>query len=790
MKSFLKKSLSLILALILIFSMGLSEIFGSTISLFAIEASAATYSSDLSIKGQACRDENLIISWTVPSNVTSCYYTLVDDNGYTVSSGYAQKSGTSCSCSVNLGSYVVYGTDGTHTGWKFIIKSYTSSTIYTDTYSGIRINWCGSINTHLQYGITYDANGGSGGPSYQEWPNTCSGTATLSTSTPTRNGYRFKGWSWSSEVSTVNYLPGSTVSFDHNYLILYAVWEKMVYTLTYNANGGNGAPSSQTGNTSYTVSSIVPTRSGYNFIGWSTNSNATSASYTPGSAINISQDTTLYAVWSKKTYTLSYNANGGSGAPASQSGNTSHTISNTKPTRNGYTFLGWATSSSSATPSYAPGDTISINTNTTLYAIWEIANQDIYNIGEETYSFANIAMCEGNKCNGAGHCFGMSMTSSGYYLNELNIDDVGGNKTGDVYALENNTNVREPICYYQKIQASIRNTITVAGGSWYLTGGYSTNSDWNAVINYVKSHNYDNKGTLQVGLKNNEGGHAVNFLRYEEVNGQQRIYVYDNNFPESECYLYMDSKGYIREAPYSTFATGIKCIALRSIPQYFDIVGTVDLTRYVYAKKGEINIEGVEYYELDCGVGFGDDIVFVVADGVEKIKIVPLVDNAEFTYLDNEYSFGKTNDETIGVFTLATNDENGSDNQDFVIINGEPTIKIKNNPGSKTINYGDFLQLTAVVTDIPEGAYIQWYKGEERSVKGDTIYIEALNGSAVFTAKLVDANGNALKDSDGNEISDSQTVSVNASFWQKIVSFFKNLFGLNRIIVQSFKNSL
>ncbi|MGN0447995.1 MAG: peptidoglycan DD-metalloendopeptidase family protein [Acutalibacteraceae bacterium] len=84
------------------------------------------------------------------------------------------------------------------------------------------------------------------------------------------------------------------------------------YTLSYNANGGSGAPSSQTvkANTGFYLSSTKPTRSGYTFLGWSTNKNATSASYAPGAGVKISSNVTLYAVWKKnpttnssKTYT-------------------------------------------------------------------------------------------------------------------------------------------------------------------------------------------------------------------------------------------------------------------------------------------------------------------------------------------------------------------------------------------------------------------------------------------------------------------------------------------------------
>lgn len=87
------------------------------------------------------------------------------------------------------------------------------------------------------------------------------------------------------------------------------------YTLTYNANGGSGEPSSVSNITSTTISSTVPTRSGYDFLGWSTSSSVTSASYVAGDTITLSANTTLYAVW-RKFYTITYDANGGSNAPS------------------------------------------------------------------------------------------------------------------------------------------------------------------------------------------------------------------------------------------------------------------------------------------------------------------------------------------------------------------------------------------------------------------------------------------------------------------------------------------
>ncbi len=75
------------------------------------------------------------------------------------------------------------------------------------------------------------------------------------------------------------------------------------YTVTYNANGGSGAPSKQTG-IRITLSDTVPTRSGYAFLGWSTDSSATSASYQPGNTYTLDRDLTLYAVWEERLYLI------------------------------------------------------------------------------------------------------------------------------------------------------------------------------------------------------------------------------------------------------------------------------------------------------------------------------------------------------------------------------------------------------------------------------------------------------------------------------------------------------
>lgn len=152
------------------------------------------------------------------------------------------------------------------------------------------------------------------------------------------------------------------------------------YTVSYNANGGSGAPDSQTKyyGVGLTISSTIPTRSGYTFMGWSLNEVSESVYYTAGSTCGRNENITLYAVW-KKTIELTYNGNGGSGAPAKQSATvynatTNHkfTLPTTKPTRTGYTFLGWSTSASATSATYSAGGSITLSSSDTIYAVWKI----------------------------------------------------------------------------------------------------------------------------------------------------------------------------------------------------------------------------------------------------------------------------------------------------------------------------------------------------------------------------------------------------------------------------------
>ena len=147
------------------------------------------------------------------------------------------------------------------------------------------------------------------------------------------------------------------------------------YVVSYEANGGNDAPAQQkkAHGSTLTLSNETPSRTGYNFVGLSTDSGAKTASYQPRDSFTIDENTILYAVWSAKTYSITYHANGGDDAPAQQKKayGSDITLSEIKPVRDGYEFIGWAVSSSSIYPSYYPGSTYSQNADVVLYAVWE-----------------------------------------------------------------------------------------------------------------------------------------------------------------------------------------------------------------------------------------------------------------------------------------------------------------------------------------------------------------------------------------------------------------------------------
>ena len=163
------------------------------------------------------------------------------------------------------------------------------------------------------------------------------------------------------------------------------------YTVTYDANGGTGAPGAQEKeeNVNLVLSNTVPTRDGCTFKCWNTAADGSGDSYAAGATYTANAAATLYAQW---YYPVTYDANGGTGAPSAQEKKVDVDIvlSSTEPTRDDYRFTGWNTAADGSGDSYAPGATYTTNAALNLYAQWV----PIYNVSLKvgTEDFANWAI--------------------------------------------------------------------------------------------------------------------------------------------------------------------------------------------------------------------------------------------------------------------------------------------------------------------------------------------------------------------------------------------------------------
>lgn len=155
----------------------------------------------------------------------------------------------------------------------------------------------------LEYTISYNANGGSGGPSLET--KDPGQTITLSTAKPIRSGYTFVGWGLSAMSDTVAYNGGESYSADVS-IALYAIWTPLRYTISYNVSGGIGVFPDQTKlyDIPLTLHTVSPIRNGYIFKGWSISSSSSTVSYEPGALYSSNISRTLWAVWEALQFDL------------------------------------------------------------------------------------------------------------------------------------------------------------------------------------------------------------------------------------------------------------------------------------------------------------------------------------------------------------------------------------------------------------------------------------------------------------------------------------------------------
>ena len=184
--------------------------------------------------------------------------------------------------------------------------------------------------------------------------------------TAIRDGYEFLGWftaaSGGTQVTASTKVTGKATYYAH--------WE-LVYTIVFDANGGTGdttvsiAPNSTLG----TLPTV--TRTGYTFAGWYT---AASGGTQVTASTKVTGAATYYAHWEIVNYTITFNANGGTGGTTVNRAYNSTLGTLPTATRDGYKFLGWYTAASGGTQVTA---STKVTGEATYYAHWEVVNYTI-----------------------------------------------------------------------------------------------------------------------------------------------------------------------------------------------------------------------------------------------------------------------------------------------------------------------------------------------------------------------------------------------------------------------------
>lgn len=287
------------------------------------------------------------------ANKQSVDFYAIDKNGniisnkVTASFSKANSDGTTFSGTIKLNS----GISGNEVRFKFASNSNATSDVCARFYN-FTITYESAPST---FTVTYNANGATG--SVPTDANEYASGATVTAKSHgnlVKEGFSFAGWKRSDNNSIVQ--ENATFTMPASNLTLTAQWTERQLTnyrttcstqatVSFDLNGGSGTFETVTlDGDSYTIPETVPTRDGYNFVGWKIqDGNETIYKHGTDNATisNITESITLVAQWSAIEYTITYHLNGGSGVENTIYTIESNDITLPTPEQQGLTFVGW-----------------------------------------------------------------------------------------------------------------------------------------------------------------------------------------------------------------------------------------------------------------------------------------------------------------------------------------------------------------------------------------------------------------------------------------------------------------
>lgn len=363
--------------------------------------------------------------------------------------------------------------------------------------------------TPWKHTVRYDANA-KNDTSVKGIPASQSKTANvdikLSSDVPTRNGYTFLGWNTQADGKGTAYAAGAIYKNDQNggTVTLYAQWTPWKHVLHYNKNVPTSSTSQTVSNMPVdqtktfgqlmTISNLVPTRKGYTFAGWYTQSNGTGTKYDPGSNYAADQNggtVNLYAKWTPWTYNIKYDQNVKSTSSSktvtdmpnaqTKTQEIDVTLSSMTPKRNGYIFAGWSTSANGSVE-YKQGsrftkDLDSNGASITLYAVWTPWKHTVHynsNIptnaptgtttvsnmpGDQTKTFDEKLMISSNKPTRKGYNFaGWSTSANGDVVYQPGAEYKNDQNGGTVTLYAKWTAWKHTVTYDKNVPANSKKT--------------------------------------------------------------------------------------------------------------------------------------------------------------------------------------------------------------------------------------------------------------------------------------------------------------------------------------------
>ena len=427
-------------------------------------------------------------------------------------------------------------------------QSVSNLTTTADATVNLSAKW--TANT---YAVKFNANGGSGSMSNESF--TYDTAKALTANAFTRTGYTFAGWATSASGAKVydNAQSVSNLTATANGTVnLYAKWTTNTYVVRFNKNATNATGTMEDQSFTYDVAKALTAnafaRVGYTFREWGSGAGGGATHWSDQQVVSNLTATAggvanLYVVWKANTYTVKFNANGGSGSMSNESFayDTAKALTANAFAKTGYTFTGWATSASGAkvydNAQSVSNLTATANGTVNLYAKWTAntyavkfnANGGSGSMSNEGFTYDAAKALTANAFTRTGYIFGGWATSAGgakVYDNGQSVSNLTATANGTVnlyakwtantYAVKFNANggsgtMSNESFTYDTAKALTANAFTRTGytfAGWATSaGGAKVYDNGQSVSNLTATAN----GTVNLYAKWTANTYAVKF---------------------------------------------------------------------------------------------------------------------------------------------------------------------------------------------------------------------------------------------------------------------------------------